>query len=125
MHIEGGPSVNILGDDEVQAYDKVSIVIPNDNLEKEVNVQPSGQGQVQFIIIESNIYDESQEPQPKLFYKIKGDPNNKPIKLDRGQFLTGNSFVGLLPAVPNILLFTNNLDVESKIEILAGRNVLS
>jgi len=77
------------------------------------------------MVIESSKYDESQEAQPKLFYKIVGDPNNKTIKLDRAQFLVSKPFVGLLPAVPKELLFTNNLDSEAKIEILTGRNALT
>jgi hypothetical protein len=125
LQIEGGPSVNIPGNYEVQAYDKVSVVIPHDGIEKKATIQPSGQGQVQFMIIESNKYDESEEAQPKLFYKIEGDTTNKTIKLDRAQFLTGKSFVGLLPAVPKVLLFTNNLDSDAMIEILTGRNALA
>ena len=97
MNIEGGPSVNIPGSYEVQAYDKISVVIPHDGVETKATIQPSGEGKVQFIVIESNKYDESQESPPKLFYKIAGDATAKTIRLDRAQFLTGQSFVGLLP----------------------------
>jgi hypothetical protein len=115
LQIETGPTVVISGRYEVEAYDRISVKITK-KTEQTVGVQPNDNNQLNFIIIESDKYDETG-----LSYHIVGDPNNRNIALDRGQFLVGKDFVELFPAVPKEINFKNDLDSDVTITILVGR----
>jgi hypothetical protein len=91
-----------------------------DATDKEVELQPGGTGQVQFIAIVCDSYDE------KLTYKI----NKKTAsvhKLDQPHMLAGQGAVSLFndatpPAAPDTLYLSNGTANPANIQILIGRD---
>jgi hypothetical protein len=119
--VAGGPKFSASRSVQVDAYDKVDATIPK----KEggnagtatVNVQPSGEGKVQILLITSSVYDD------KLTYKVDGGSD---IKLDEPQLLVGDGVVGLLNKTQKQFVFKNELDppAEASVQILVGRNAV-
>jgi hypothetical protein len=117
--VAGGPKFSASRSMSVDAYDKVDAMIPK----KEggtagtatVNVQPSGAGKVQLLLITSSVYDD------KLSYTVDGGPA---VKLDEPQLMVGDGIVGLLNATQKQFVFTNELDppANASVQILVGRN---
>jgi hypothetical protein len=118
--VAGGPKFSASRSVQVDAYDKVDATVPK----KEgttagtatVNVQPSGEGKVQFLLITASVYDD------KLTYKVDGGATD--IKLDEPQVLVGDGAVRLLNATQKQFVFKNEIDppADAAIQILAGRN---
>ena len=117
--VAGGPKFSASRSVQVDAYDKVDATIPK----KEggtagtatVNVQPSGAGKVQILLITSSVYDD------KLTYKVDGGSD---IKLDEPQLLVGDGIVGLLNTTQKQFVFKNELGEDASVQILVGRNAV-
>ncbi|UCE17782.1 MAG: hypothetical protein JSV84_12985 [Gemmatimonadota bacterium] len=115
VQVVGGPKISTSQTITVDAYDKIEVVIPQDAENEDIEIQPGGPGQVQFLLIRSDQYDDN------LTYKVNVDTAT-PIKLDAQQLLMGDGAVGLLSEeAPGKLLFSNAMGADASIEILVGR----
>lgn len=121
VQVEGGPNLSAASSTDVDAYDRIDIVIPGGDSgtpgTATVDVQPGTAAQVKFLLISSDKYGE------ELTYSIASGASN--VKLDSQQLLTGAGAVGLLGADPNALEFSNGMGEgnDASITILVGRNV--
>lgn len=117
----GGPKVSISKDNEVEAYNKIEVAIePQQDQVVEV-----AQGQISFLLIQSNLYSSSEA---KLTYKV-GD---KEIELDQPQIFLGAGAVSLLGQDLKQMTFSNKYPAptadedkdknRAEIEILVGRD---
>lgn len=117
VQIVGGPKIAVSQTVSVDAYDKIEVVVAEGTDAEDIEVQPGGAGQVQFLLIRSNKYDAN------LTYSINapvGTPGDR-IKLDALQVLIGEGAVGLLGDPPQTLYFYNQVDQDVAIQILVGR----
>ena len=116
VNIAQGPDITVASKLDLDAYDKIAVVIANGET-KEVEVQPGDTDEVKLLLITSDVYGDA------LTYELGGDT----VKLDEAQLLVGSGGVGLLPAAPKMLKFSNGLgpDNDAKVQILVGRAALS
>lgn len=125
VQVVGGPQALISQPISVEAYDKIEVTVkPNETLN--VSVQPGGVGQVNFLLIKSNLADE------KLTYVVNDGVTNFPasqrIKLDRGFHLyLGTGGVSVFGIAPKVIEFKNDYaagttNKDAAIEILVGRD---
>jgi hypothetical protein len=132
VQVQGGPKISASDTIVVDAYDKIEFSLANDGVEKTVEIQPSSSGgQVQFILICSDHYDDS------IVYTIKDSSAAviNTIKLDSLQLLMGDGAVGLLDTnptdttsktPPTSLYFTNtSTHPGASIQILVGRKAIA
>lgn len=117
VQIVGGPRIAVSQTVIVDAYDKIDVVVAEGTDENEVQVQPGGAGQVQFILIKSNKYDAA------LTYSVNAPEADSAdrIKLDALQVLIGEGAVGLLGDSPQTLYFYNHVGQDVTIQIIVGR----
>lgn len=99
-------------------YDVIDVVIADEASDEDVEVQPGGAGQVQFMLIVSDAYGAD------LTYKVNVDTAD-PIKLDAQQLLVGDGAIGLLGEPPEKLLFSNELGQDASVKIIIGRKALT
>ncbi|MCK5432363.1 MAG: hypothetical protein KAJ03_06435 [Gammaproteobacteria bacterium] len=118
--VVGGPKILASDKIEIEAYDKIEVTIEAGASDKEVQIQPGGAGQVQFLLIKSEHYGDA------LTYKV--NDTTDVIKLDALQMLMGNGAIELLDVLPpEKLLFSNALvsstgeNIPASVEILVGR----
>jgi len=114
VQVIGGPKVMASDTKEIEAYDKIEVTIEAGTTEQ-VEIQPGGDGRVQFMLIKSDTYSE------ELTYKVNDPTSTDIIKLDALHVFIGTGAVGLLKEPPEKLLFTNGLLESVSIEILVGR----
>ncbi len=111
-----GPKIQDFNTVSIDAYDMIDVTIEAKGEDKEVQIQPGGEGQVQFLLIKSDQYGDS------LTYKVNDKAATNIIRLDAMQVFIGNGSVGFLGGSPAKLFFTNKLDSEeANIKILVGR----
>jgi hypothetical protein len=122
VQVVGGPKVFVSLTKEVEAYDKIRVSIDAGAIDRDVDIQPSGQGQVHFLMIS---LARSEQYGDKVAYKINaGDANT--IQLDAPQVFLGKGAVALFGSTAlKKLLFSNSLAENASIEILVGRDATS
>src|SRR5919108_3006160 len=76
----GGPSVNVPGSFEIEAYDNVKVKVASTGQDETINIIPGNWGNVNFIIINSSQFDDTG----KLKY---GFVTPAGINLNRAQFV--------------------------------------
>lgn len=108
--VDGGPQVKASGTTCVDAYDKLTVAIP-DGEDQQVDLVPSGSEPVKLLVI--NPFT----PDAKLTYKV----GSSDVTLDAPHVFLGTGVVGLLAGATS-LTFTNGTGDEAKIEILVGRD---
>lgn len=113
----GGPRIATSKDLDVDAYDKIGVVVAA-GADETVELQPGPAGRVQFLLVASTVYDDA------LTYKVN-DPAGTAIKLDGQLLLLGDGAVGLLGAPPGKLIFHNGAADDATIQILIGRKATS
>jgi hypothetical protein len=122
IEVIGGPKISASRTQTVDAYDKITIDVPAQSGgtpgQATVEVQPGGAGQVQFLLVQSSVYDQD------LTYRVN-DPAASAIVLDTLQVLMGAGAVGLLGAAPQRLIFSNALAQVASVQILVGRDATS
>ena len=114
VQVSGGPKISKTEPLQVDAYDKIDMVITDGANDKEVQLQPGSASQVDFLLVSSDQYGAD------LTYKVSNVAGSA-IKLDTLQLLMGEGAVGLLGAAPDKLFFSNGLGTDAAIEILIGR----
>lgn len=131
VQVQGGPKISASDTIDIDAYDKIEVSLDNDGVEKNVEIQPSSTGgQVQFILICSDHYDDL------IVYTIKDSTAAviNTIKLDSPQLFMGDGAVGLLDTEPTdttsktpptSLYFANtSTHPSASIQILVGRKLI-
>jgi|GEM_PF-639666 len=125
VQVVGGPKVLISKSKSVEAYDKIEVVIEPVGavgMAKTVEIQPGGENQVSFLLINSSLYG------PELTYVVNdGISDSASITLDEPHLYLGTGAVSLLGSDgPKTIAFTNTHPVDSEqpaaIEILVGRD---
>ena len=120
VQVVGGPKISASRTVEVEAYDKIKVIIPRKEAaagSATVDVQPGGAGRVQFLIL-------SAEPEREgLTFRVNEAADVFPF--DGTIFLSGEGAVGLLPDVPKKLHFANDHTEPVTVTILAGRKATS
>jgi hypothetical protein len=114
VQVVEGPTISMSQTMIVDAYDKIEVIVSDGSADEDIEIQPGGAGQVQFLMIRSDKYDSH------LTYKVNA-ADAKPIILDALQVLVGDGAIGLLGAAPEKLFFSNGTGVNATIEILVGR----
>jgi len=112
----GGPKISVAKTMDVDAYDKIHVSIDAKATDAEVEIQPGGSGQVQFLLISADQYND------KVSYKVNDEASTTIILLDGPHLLIGSGAVGLLDEAPTSLFFSNDLDSNVSIDILVGRD---
>jgi hypothetical protein len=98
----------------VDAYDKLSVAVPDGASDLEVDLQPGGTGSIQLLVVRSSVYGAA------LKYTVNADTTDH--VLDQPHVLVGTGAVGLYGGEPTKLLFDNALGKDAEIDILVGRD---
>ena len=124
VQVIGGPRISESLTKEVEAYDKIEVLILKNTNDKEVDVQPGGSGQVKFLMIRLT---DPQKYSDKVTYKVntKGTVATSvpAIELDAPQILIGIGGIKLLDQAPTKLFFSNAWPTDDiSVQILVGRD---
>lgn len=131
--VVGGPQVSASRTKQIEAYDKVDVVINPGDTDIEVDIQPGVATQVGFLLIKSSLY--SQEPaNQKLTYFVTDGGTDFPAAGDGLELNDPHVYIGGALAVfglaPRTLRFTSTYVPDAAnpavnravVEILVGRN---
>jgi hypothetical protein len=126
LSVVQGPSVSLSASNSVDAYDNLSVTIPNDGSSHTVQIAPETSTDViTFIVISSDQYDASSVSSSMTFtYRIGGGTTD--ITLDGPQFLMSAALVSIYsppPTNPGVvsMAFTNKTGNPANVTILLGR----
>lgn len=124
VQVTDGPKVALTNSITIDAYDWIEVVIANDPAGQAtaVEIQPGDVDQVEFLLINSDKFDDPAKDEVKLSYSVHELAANvgDHIKLDAPQLLMGSA-VKLLRNSPDTLHFYNSLGDAVTIQILVGR----
>jgi hypothetical protein len=117
--VSNGPQFAFNRTLSVEAYDRIDVKVPANTSGTEVELQPGGDGRVQFIAVVADAFTE------KLSYKInKTDAPPRP--LDHPHLFIGKGAVSLFDPVPAKLFLDNGTSgaeaIDINVQILLGRN---
>ena len=114
--VASGPTIKSSRTVVVDAYDKISVTVPDGTSDLEVELQPGGAGSIRLLIVKSNVYGDG------LTYTINADSTDH--VLDEPHVLLGTGSVALYGAEPTKLVFDNALGTgeDAEIHILVGRD---
>ena len=114
--VASGPKLKESRTLAIDAYDKISVTVPDETNNLEVELQPGGTGSVRLLIVKSSHYGE------ELKYTVNAGTTDH--VLDEPHFLVGTGAVGLFGAEPTKLVFDNALGAgkDAQIQILIGRD---
>jgi hypothetical protein len=112
--VASGPKLKESRTLEVDAYDKISVAVPDGTSDLEVDLQPGGAGSVQVLIVKSTAYGDA------LKYTVNADATDH--VLDQPHVLIGTGSVGLFGEEPTKLLFDNALGSDAQVQILIARD---
>ncbi|MDD3872961.1 MAG: hypothetical protein PHE01_01815 [Methanosarcina sp.] len=121
IKIPNGPSMTLNRTLELDAYDKIDILVPTGQAgeNKLIELQQSEETKIKFLLIKSDFYGK------ELSYKVNKESTT--FVLDEPLVLTGKGAISLFGAVPKKLYFTNstsgNEAKDIRIEVLVGRNM--
>lgn len=128
--ITNGPKVTQSQSVDVGAYDEIAVVVPaksgSTTSKLTVEVQPGGDGQVQFLLISAVSAAAPGSPGPGLAYSINTEQSDasKRIRLDAAVFLIGGA-LQLLGAAPNKIVFYSDSAADTNVQILVGRKAVA
>lgn len=122
VSVTGGPRISLNRKLTVDAYDHLSVTVPSNSTDVQVQVQPATQDLVTVLVITADSYD------PALTYKVNDAASTTSVPLDESQVFLGNGAVSLFgDEPPRTLFFTNptsgNDARDIVVEILVGRHV--
>jgi hypothetical protein len=114
--VASGPTLKESRTLSVDAYDKISVTVPDGTSSLDVELQPGGAGSVRLLIIKSSQYGDA------LKYTVNTGATEH--VLDHPHVLTGTGAVGLFGSEPTKLVFDNALGPgkDAQIQILIGRD---
>lgn len=123
LAIQSGPSVTISNAVQVDAFDRIEVIVPDTTSSPTattVDVQPSAVGKIKVLLIRSNKYGD------QLKYRIHDNTTDERV-LNDAIFLTGAGSLDLLedPSAPlDKLLITNTTGQDVIVEIIVGRTAV-
>lgn len=112
--VANGPKLSLTRSLDVEAYDKLDVTVPDTTTGMEVQLQPGGSGQVQFMLVTADPYDDD------LTYTVNS--GTTAYKLDQPHLLSGAGAVSILDPAPEKLVFDNNSGKDARVQILIGRD---
>jgi hypothetical protein len=114
--VASGPTVKESRTIEVDAYDKISVSVPDGTTGMDVQLQPGATGSVRLLIVKSSEYGDA------LKYKVDGGGTQ--YALDQPHVLVGAGAVSIFGAEPTKLTFDNALGAghDAQVQILIGRD---
>jgi hypothetical protein len=112
--VASGPTLKENRTLSVDAYDKISVTVPDGTTDLDVEVQPGGAGSVRLLIIKSSQYGDA------LKYTVNTGTTEH--VLDQPHVLSGTGAVGLFGSEPTKLVFDNALGADAQVQILIGRD---
>ena len=130
VQVVSGPRISISTEQQVEAYDKIDVVIAaggSGATPQVFELQPGAAEQVSLLLIKSSLYSEN------ITYTVNdGNNDSDPIALNEPHFYQGTGMVALLGSGgPQTISITNGLAVPGQsedpatnsaaIEILVGR----
>lgn len=112
--VASGPTIKESRTLTVDAYDKMSVTVPDGTTNLEVQLQPGAAGSVRLLIVKSSQYGAA------LKYTVNTGTTDR--VLDEPHVLIGTGAVGLFGSEPTKLFFDNALGADAQIQILVGRD---
>ncbi len=112
--VPNGPKITQSRSLPVEAYDKLDVTVPDTTTGMEVELQPGGSGQVQFLLVTADPYDDD------LTYTV--NTGTTAYKLDQPHLLSGAGAVSMLDPAPEKLVFDNTSGKDARVQILIGRD---
>jgi hypothetical protein len=118
--IPNGPKIDFNRTLAIEAFDKIDVTVPSGANDKEVQLQPGGAGQVQFLLIVADWYGAD------LSYKVNKASGTLRM-LDQPHVFPGTGAVSMLDAAALASLFFSNSTTgakakDAKVQILIGRD---
>jgi hypothetical protein len=132
----GGPQVSVSRTKQIEAYDKVDVIINPGDTDVEVDIQPGAAGQVGLLLIKSSLYSQAAADQ-KLTYFVVDGGTDFPAAGDGLELNDPHVYIGGALAVfglaPRALRFsstyvadpTNPTVNRAVVEILVGRSAIA
>ncbi len=114
--VASGPTLKESRTLALDAYDKISVTVPDGTTNMEVQLQPGGTGSTRLLIIKSSQYGDA------LKYTVNTGTTDH--VLDEPHVLIGAGAVGLFGSEPTKFVFDNALGAgkDAQIQILIGRD---
>lgn len=114
--VASGPTLKDTRTLAVDAYDKISVTVPDGTTSMGVELQPGGSGSIKLLIVKSSTYGAG------LKYTVNTGTSDH--VLDEPHVLVGTGAVGLFGSEPTKLVFDNALGPgnDAQIQILVGRD---
>jgi hypothetical protein len=114
--VAAGPTLKESRTLAVDAYDKISVTVPDGTASMEVDLQPGGTGSTRLLIVKSSQYGDA------LKYTVNSGTTDH--VLDEPHVLIGAGAVGLFGSEPTKFVFDNALGAgkDAQIQILIGRD---
>lgn len=114
--VASGPTIKESRTLTVDAYDKISVTVPDGTSNLDVQLQPGATGSVRLLIIKSSHYGVA------LKYTVNTGTTDH--VLDQPHVLIGTGAVALFGSEPTKLVFDNALGAgkDAQIQILIGRD---
>jgi hypothetical protein len=112
--VASGPKLKESRTLDVDAYDKITVAVPDGTSNLEVDLQPGGTGSIQVLIVQSTAYGDG------LKYTVNADTTDH--VLDQPHTLIGTGSVGLFGEEPTKLVFGNTLGSDAQVQILVARD---
>ncbi len=112
--VASGPKLKEARTLAVDAYDKISVTVPDGTSDLDVELQPGGTGSIRLLVVKSNVYGDD------LKYTVNADTTDH--VLDEPHVLIGTGSIALYGAEPTKLVFDNALGDDAHIQILVGRD---
>jgi hypothetical protein len=114
--VASGPKLKETRGLEIDAYDKITVTVPDGTSDLDVDIQPGSTGSIKLLIVKSNAYGDG------LTYTVNTGTTNH--VLDQPHVLIGTGSVALYGTEPTRLGFGNALGdgKDAQIEILVGRD---
>jgi hypothetical protein len=114
--VASGPTVKESRTLTVDAYDKISVAVPDGTNGLTVELEPGTAGSCRFLVVTSNVYGDA------LTYKVNAGATA--IALDQPLFLIGAGAASILGSPPTKLVFANVLGAgkDAQVQILIGRD---
>ncbi|HJZ63698.1 MAG TPA: hypothetical protein VKD70_05215 [Candidatus Acidoferrum sp.] len=101
---------------DVEAIDKIDLIITSKTKDQEIELQPGGAGQVQLVMIVAEPYDAN------LSYKVNKKAGDARA-LDQPHLFAGAGAVSMLDSgAPTKLFLSNDTADDAKVQILIGRD---
>lgn len=134
--VVGGPQVSASRTKQIEAYDKVDVMINPGDTDVEVDIQPGAADQVGFLLIKSNLYSQAAADQKLTYFVVDGDTKfpaaGDGIELNDPHIYIGGA-LAVFGLAPRAVRFTSTYGADptnpkvnrAVVEILVGRSAIA